>query len=225
MKAIKILAGLVMISSMAYSQAVSVTQYNPFYQTPNQWGGGQSWTALGLMYNDFVSLNNIAVGTTLNNTLVGNNTFTGTMTITGHIANLGATVYSDSVGTNVALTASQSGLVVLMKFLAGDTISLPASASCAVGTQFDVRITYSSSSIGHCIQTNGSDVFYGTLFEMSTTTVSPFLSTANKRILLTPTTKCGLAGGSIRFIYLGGGRWQTSGTVYGSGTVATAFSN
>ena len=54
---------------------------------------------------------------------------------------------------------------------------------------------------------------------------TPFTSTANKTILMTPTTTCGLRGGKIDVIYMGGGLWQTTGILYGSGTAASAFKN
>ena len=225
MKALKLIFALLLINATCFSQLIIPTQYNPWVQTPNQFSGNQSWTALGPMYNDFISLNNAAAGIGANNNMTGNNTFTGTTTFSGVIAGLKSTTYTDSVGTAVALTAAQSGLVVSMSFLSGDTISLPPSASSAIGTKFEIDIRYSTTSVGHTIKTNGTDVFYGCLFEMSTTTVSPFLSTSNKTIHMTSTTACGLAGGRIYLMLIPGGRWQISGNLYGSGTVVTAFAN
>ncbi len=224
-KITSLLAGLLLMANLCFSQAITITEYNPFLQTPNMWGGGQSWTALGAIYNDIVALNNVTVATTGNNAISGNNTFSGTSTFSGTIAGLKATYYSDSVGTKQSLVASQSGLVVLLKFLNGDTIALPASATCAIGTQFVVNIVYSPSSIGHCVVTNGSDVFYGSVFVTTTTTTSPFASTANKTMLMTSTTTGGLLGGWVSYLYLGGGKWQTKGNLYGSGTCATPFKN
>jgi hypothetical protein len=225
MKTLKLVIALLAISSLSFGQLIIPTQYNPWVQTPNQFSGNQSWTALGPMYNDFISLNNAVAGIGANNNMTGNNTFVGTTTFSGVITGLKATTYTDSVGTAVALTAAQSGLVVSMAFLSGDTIILPPSSSTALGTRFEIDIRYSTTSVGHTIKTNGTDVFYGTLFEMSTTTVSPFLSTANKTIHMSSTTSCGLAGGRVILMLIPGGRWQISGNLYGSGTVVTAFAN
>ena len=136
-----------------------------------------------------------------------------------------AFVIQDSSLSKVSLVAAQNGSTVYLKALAGDTVVLPPSATITVGTRFIVKNVYSSTSVGHCIETSGNDVFWGLAIVSSITTpyTQPYLSTSNKIMLMTPTTTGGLAGGESDFEYIGYGRWNTHAVLYGSSTPATPF--
>ncbi len=151
-------------------------------------------------YNDFLALNAVA-------------------------STRSAFVIQDSSLSMVTLAASQNGSTVYLKALAGDSVKLPASATISVGTRFTVKNVYSSTSVGHCIETSGNDVFWGLAVVSSVTTpyTQPYLSTTNKIMLMTPTTTGGLAGGECDFEYIGYGRWNTHCLLYGSSTPATPF--
>lgn len=133
----------------------------------------------------------------------------------------------DSSLSKVTLAAAQNGSTVYLKAVAGDTVQLPAVSAVPIGAKFVVIIAYSATSVGHCVYTSGTDVFYGTCFVSSTSSAytNPFLSTANKTILMSTTTTGGLAGGELEFISLGYGRWYTHALLYATGTPATPFKN
>ena len=218
MKNLLAILAFFIITSACISQNVTLTVTNPRNQIPTAWSQGQSWIGFYPFYDDLVSLNNNSAS------LSGANTFVGTATFNGSVYQK-ATIISDSALTKVTLTAAQTGSTILMKALAGDTIALPSSVGTTIGTHFVVLFAYSSTSVGHCIETNGTDVLYGTAFVSSTTTpyTNPYLSTTNKIMLCTPTTTGGLAGGRLEFTALGGNKWNVSALLYGSSTPATPF--
>ncbi len=220
MKTIKLLIATLMIGSACFGQAISPTIQNPSNWAGTQWDANQSRYMMQPFYNDIISINNIATTTSGSNTFAGTNIFNGAVFQKENVV-------QDSAGPAVTLTAAQTGITVYMKKVSGDTIILPASAGCSVGTHFKIYLVYSVTSVGHTVQTSGSDVFYGTAFVSSTTSAytSPFLSTANKRIIGSSTTTGGLAGGELDFCYMGFGRWYTHALLYATGAPATPFSN
>ena len=210
---------LILIAAASFGQVITLTQTNPSYQQPNNWPQQNSWMMLAAPYNDFVSLNNSAASLAGNNTFSGTNNFTGATTFSNRKSN----VISDSVKNPITLTSNQSGSIVILKSISGDTLVLPSATISNVGSTYVVIIGYSVTSNLHVIKTAGSDVFYGTAFLTSTTTASPFLSTASKTLGLTTTTTGGLAGGRIELTCMTGGRWAITAILYGSGTVANPF--
>ncbi len=224
MKAIKSLLALALIalSTLANAQAVSLTSTTPINQIPNNWPNGNSWLMLLPIYNDLVTLNN-ATNSSANASFTTISPLVATTGLT--LSGVRANVVSDSVITKVTLTAAQSGSVILLKALAGDTVQLPTATTANLGVKFVIINTYSSTSVGHCIMTAGNDVFWGNAIVTSVTTpfCNPFLSTTNKIMLMTPTTTGGLAGGRTELVCLGAGRWSISAVLYGSSTPATPF--
>lgn len=189
-----------------------------------------------------------AIGTTLeanNNDFTGTNTHSGTETfsnaagvttniITERTAGAGTSIKTPVVlasAATLAPTATTSGTTYSLAKADGVTVTLPALSATNVGVKYKFVITVSCTSVGYVINTTGTDVFIGGLwqtianpgagvndFEFST-------STANKTITLDATTKCGLIGGWVEFVAVSATQWHVSGVVLGTGTVASPFSN
>lgn len=227
--------GLMLLMTSLYSQnAITITAPNPAYQPVNAWPGGNSWNMTTALYNDVVNLNAATVNVSNANTFTATQTFNainvttiGATTVSAGVVinGLRATVINDSALTSVTLTAAQSGARVMLKALAGDTIVLPASSTANIGVTFTVEIAYSATSVGHTIKTSSSDVFYGGVIAVSTTTASMFASTANKTMQLSTTTTGGLKGTVLTFTLISGARWAVTGNLMCSGSVATPFAN
>jgi len=195
-----------------------------------------------------------AIGTTLeanNNDFTGTNTHSGTETfsnaagvttdiITERTAGAGTgikkpvltvTAATLTSATTPAISATTSGTTYALSKADGQTITLPALSATNIGITYKLVIKTSCTSVGYVINTTGTDVFIGGLwqtianpgagvndFEFST-------STANKTITLDATTKCGLIGGWVELTAISATQWHVSGVVLGSGTVASPFSN
>jgi len=192
----------------------------------------------------------LAIGTTLesnNNAFTGNNTHTGTETFSnaaGVTTNI-ITPRTSGAGTslqapvtpwllNLSPAITASGTVFLANATTttvANTITLPACSDAGVGTVFKVKVIKSVTAGGtYVVNTTGTDVFlggvYGTIAAPNATNDALLgVSTANKTLTLTATTQCGLIGGWLEFTMISATQWSVSGTVLGTGTIISVFSN
>ena len=192
----------------------------------------------------------VAIGTTLesnNNAFTGDNTHTGTETYSnaaGVTTNI-ITPRTSGAGTslqapvtpwllNLSPAITTSGTVFLANATTttvANTITLPACSDAGVGTVFKVKVIKSVTAGGtYVVNTTGTDVFlggvYGTIAAPNATNDALLgVSTANKTLTLTATTQCGLIGGWLEFTMISATQWSVSGTVLGTGTIISVFSN
>jgi hypothetical protein len=213
--------------------------------------------APGVLDTDLVTKSQLdaAINTTLegnDNDFTGNNTHSGTETfsnaagvttdiITERTAGAGTgikkpvltvTAATLTSATTPAISATTSGTTYALAKADGQTVTLPALSATNIGVTYKFVIKVSCTSVGYVINTTGTDVFIGGVwqtianpgagaandFEFST-------STANKTMTLDATTKCGLIGGWVELTAISATQWHVSGVILGTGTVATPFSN
>lgn len=161
----------------------------------------------------------------------GNTAIAGTLDVTGATALAGAVtqkaaVISGSGAGPVALTAAQSGSVVLFDRAAGTIYTLPTPA---VGLYYDFHVTVSASGGNYKIITNtGTVLLIGSLINIDTDTsnaVAAWTADGSTHIAITMNggTTGGLIGTKIRLTCLTTTRWMVEGIDQGSGSVATPF--
>lgn len=209
--------------------------------------GGQK-LILGNLSNGSAATDAATVGqSTLldeNNASTGNNTHSGTETFTNATgvttdtvtpATSGAgTSYYRPAGikttTPIAATALKSGGVYGLSKADGLAVTLPAAATATIGYTVRFHIVTTCTSVGYVISTGeAGDVMVGGLWS---TIANPGAGGANdmefniadgteNTLTLGATTACGLAGGYVDFTCISATQWAVSGTVLGSGTVAS----
>jgi hypothetical protein len=174
-----------------------------------------------------------------------NATTTGTITSTGSLVDFstvtsvklpaGTTINGTTQGTyavngsaaGLALTAAQSGQIFLFDTAAGKAYVLPTAAK---GLEFTFLVTTSVTSVGDSVATfaTGSQFILGAVEVLSIATASPagFAAngTSNSTITMSGTTTGGLIGTILTYIGLSTTQWFVTGTIYGSGTLATPIS-
>lgn len=172
------------------------------------------------------------------NTLSGVNTFSGstgvtTDTVTPRTSGAGTALRRPAsvfTTTPQALSVTQSGGHYGLSKADGLTVTLPAISAATVGMWFDFTILTACTSVGYVINTGeAGDVMIGGLWA---TIANPadavdmefnIASSTNNTLTLGATTACGLAGGSVRFTAISITQWAVSGTVLGSGTIASTL--
>ena len=167
--------------------------------------------------------------------VTGASTLTGDVTCAGNLSVTGTTTYSGATvggkrtivsgsGATVTLTAAQSGSVCLFDRAAGIVFTLPAPA---VGLTFDFVTTVSITSNAAEVDTSSSSVFIlGNVINEKTdgTMLACFANgTSTVKIASNGTTTGGLLGGRFNLTCISATVWLISGTVEGSGTIATPF--
>lgn len=181
-----------------------------------------------------ISDNNIAF--TGNNTHSGTETFTNAAGVTTNVitpatSGAGTSVKSPAgIFTGAAVTAGSllsNGVYGLSK-ADGQTVALPALATVNIGHKIKFHIITTCSSVGYVISTGeAGDVFVGGLWA---TIANPdaandmefnIAATTVNTLTLGATTACGLAGGYFEVTAISATQWAISGTVLGSGTVAS----
>ncbi len=179
---------------------------------------------------------------TANGTYSGANTFSGvntfsnatgvtTATITPATSGAGTSILRPAgrlTTTPIAATALKSGGVYTLAKADGIAVTLPALSTATIGTTFKFHVETTSTSVGYVISTGeAGDVFFGGLwatianpdaandmeFNVAATTVNT--------LTLGPTTACGLAGGYFEITAVSATQWAISGTVLGSGAIAS----
>ncbi|MCC7514547.1 MAG: hypothetical protein IT212_07625 [Bacteroidia bacterium] len=149
-----------------------------------------------------------------------------TDTITPRTSGGGTSVLRPAgVVTTTPLTAIKSGGVYGLSKADGLAVTLPALSTALIGTTFRFHILTSCTSVGYVFTT--SNVMIGGLWA---TIANPdaandmefnIASSTNNTLTLGATTACGLAGGYIDFTAISATQWAVSGTVLGSGTLAS----
>lgn len=181
-----------------------------------------------------ISDNNIAF--TGNNTHTGTETFSNaagvtTATITPVTSGAGTSMLRPAgIFTTTPITAASlksSGVYGLSK-ADGITVALPAAATATIGFTLRLHIITTSTSGGYVISTGeAGDVMVGGLWA---TIANPDAANdmefniadgTENTLTLGATTACGLAGGYVDFTCISATQWAVSGTVLGSGVVAS----
>lgn len=133
----------------------------------------------------------------------------------------------DASSATLGLTAKDSGKTIVLNRAAGVTVSLPISA---VGLRFKFLVSTSVTSNAYTINTNNTtDLFTGGVIIIDSTTpeapdmFSPDLSNDDSMAMDGSTTG-GLVGTAFEIICTAPYRWFVTGTLNGSGTLATPFS-
>ena len=159
----------------------------------------------------------------VNDIVVGDST-PGSLTGTSVYNYVSGADIIDATASTLALTASQSGSVVLLDKSGGVGVTLPAPV---VGTTYRF-IVKTVSTTGYTITTSATSVFYGgnILFNKAgaVTAYAPTAAT-DYVITLNGTTTGGVGvGDELLLICISSTEWMVSGQVQGSGTLATPFS-
>lgn len=181
--------------------------------------------------------NSVNAATTGDNTHSGTETFTNatgvtTATITPATSGAGTSFLRPAgrlTTTPIAATALKSGGVYTLAKADGITVALPALATATIGTTFKFHVETTSTSGGYIISTGeAGDVFFGGLYATiaagsGAAADSEFniASGTNNTLTLGATTACGLAGGYFEITAVSATQWAISGTVLGSGAIAS----
>lgn len=127
-------------------------------------------------------------------------------------------------GATATLTAAQSGSVVLFDSAAGIVYTLPAPV---VGLYFDFVITVSiTSNNAKVITDTGTTLLTGQVLNaVAAGTSTTFIANGSTHIAITQngTTTGGLIGTQFRMTCVSTTDWNVTGTILGSGTIATPF--
>lgn len=176
-------------------------------------------------------------------TFTGNNTHSGTETFSNAAGVTTDTITPRTSGagtalriptgvyttTPVALSVTQSGGHYGLSKADGLAVTLPEITAATVGMRFTFTILTSCTSVGYVISTAAasSDVMIGGIWA---TIANPdaandmefnIAATTVNTLTLGATTAAGLAGGSVEFTAISATQWAVSGTVLGSGTIAS----
>lgn len=132
----------------------------------------------------------------------------------------------DSTAATLALTAAQSGSLVLLDRAAGTTVTLPAPA---VGLNFSFVVNTSVTSNNHKVITDAGTTFILGGVAMgeaagTTTLEALFNGTTHISILMNGTTTGGLIGTFFNLYCVSATQWAIEGIVAGSGTLSTPAS-
>jgi hypothetical protein len=130
--------------------------------------------------------------------------------------------------TPIAATSLKSSGVYGLSKADGLTVTLPALATAQIGTTYRFHILTSCTSVGYVFSKGeAGDVMIGGLW---CTIASPDASNdmefniadgTENTLTLGATTACGLAGGYVEFTAISATQWAVSGTVLGSGVLAS----
>lgn len=162
-------------------------------------------------------------------TMQSNLAITGNLTVSGSKSGGTTNVVSGS-GATVALTAAQSGSIVLMDRAAGITFTLPAPVP---GLSYDFITTVSVTSNGYKVITDAGTTFLiGGVTGIDTDSsnaVAAYTADGSTIISLNMTAagtnaKGGLQGTQASFRCVTATLWEVTGIVLGAGTVTTPFS-
>ena len=153
-------------------------------------------------------------------------TVENTLTVTGASTLSGAvTLKQPVVSAAATLTAAQSGSFCLWNAAVGFTYTLPAAAA---GLVFEFFVTVTNTSVTHKLSCAAGDFFLGSVVGIDTDTSNAVAAytadgTTHDHINGNGTTTGGLLGTYYRVVAADAVVWMVSGTVLGSGIVATPF--
>ena len=107
---------------------------------------------------------------------------------------------------------------------ADGAVTLPTITSDTIGAEYTFFIGTDSTDLD--IKTNGTDKFSGTLAVAGTTTAAFASAVASNDVIsMNGTTTGGDAGSNLKIVAIGLAEYLVSGTLMGSGTVATPFAD
>lgn len=179
-----------------------------------------------VMQNGLNTQKGVSLGSTL--AVTGATTLSSTLAVTGATTLSGAVTQKAGVisgsGATATLTAAQSGSTVLFDRAAGIVYTLPAPA---VGLWFEFVITVSITSNNAKIITDaGTTLLIGQVYNaVAAGTGTTFIANGSTHIAMTQngTTTGGLIGTMFLAQCVSATQWSVSGTILGSGTIATPF--
>lgn len=137
----------------------------------------------------------------------------------------------NNLSSTLALTAAQSGSLIILDRAAGTAVTLPTTP--AVGTYFDFMVSVTNTSVGNKIITgSATELLVGMIVNCDTDSSDAvaiwksLVGTANISVTLggANTTTGGLKGDWVRFTCLNSTTWNVEGNTLATGTVATPFS-
>lgn len=133
------------------------------------------------------------------------------------------------VGATRTLNEAESGSIVLLDKVDGQTITLPT-GGCAPGTYFDFYVSATTTSSAAKVITGvATELIVGQIVNCDTDSSDAvaiwksLVETANISVNLNGTTKGGIKGDSFRLTKLNATTWNISGNTNGTGVVATPF--
>ena len=107
---------------------------------------------------------------------------------------------------------------------ADGAVTLPTITSDTIGAEYTFFIGTDSTDLD--IKTDGTDKFSGTLAVAGTTTAAFASAVASNDVIsMNGTTTGGDAGSNLKIVAIGLAEYLVSGTLMGSGTVATPFAD
>ncbi len=133
-------------------------------------------------------------------------------------------VIDGSTATVTLNGTTDTGSFILLDRPAGVVVGLPSAP--AAGTNYTFQIAQNASGGSYVINVNGIglDVFSGYVYLGKSATVPTlFTTTTGIQMTLNSDTTGGLVGGKFSLVFKSN-KWNVSGTLYGSGTLATPFS-
>lgn len=130
----------------------------------------------------------------------------------------------DVVTVNVALTAADTGKLILFDRPDGITVTLPDTPPD--GTYYTFEIKDPLTVLPYVINTTAGDLLAGFVYMKKAATADAIFSPVapSTQISMNGTTTGGQIGTSFRLTFDGIDTWWVSGYIYGSGAVATPFS-
>ena len=171
------------------------------------------------------------------NAFSGVNTFTGatgvtTDTLTPATSGAGTSHLRPAgifTTATVAAASLKSGGVYGLSKADGQTITLPAAATATIGYNLRFHIVTTCTSVGYVFSKGeAGDVMVGGLYATiaagSGAAADSEFNIADgteNTLTLGATTACGLAGGYVDFTCISATQWAVSGTVLGSGAIAS----
>jgi hypothetical protein len=130
--------------------------------------------------------------------------------------------------TPIALTAAQSGRVILVDEAAGLDFTLPALTSAEVGVHYKFVVTVTVSSNNFRVTAASGDLLFGGLLmqDFDTADKSLFVAPDGNDLVVTMngSTTGGKQGTWVEFIASSATQWLVTGVAVGDGTLATPFS-
>lgn len=181
-------------------------------------------------------------------TLSGTNTFSGATTVSGALAATstlavtgastltGAVNYKRQVtdtggayATPIALTAAQSGRVIIVDDAAGLDFTLPALSAAEIGVHYKFVVTVSVTSNALRVVAASGDILFGgvVLVDFDTADANlwcPADGSNDLTMSMNGTTTGGKLGSWVEFIATSATQWWVNGIAVGDGTLATPFS-
>ena len=154
---------------------------------------------------------------------MGTTTFSGPVRSERGFTAVGSNAVAEITAETTLTYADYVGRIIEVNDADG-AVTLPAITSDTIGAEYSFFIGTDSTDLD--IKTDGTDKFSGTLSVAGTTTKA-FASdvSSNDVISMNGTTTGGDKGSNLKIVAIGLAEYLVSGTLIGSGTVATPFAD